>query len=152
MVGFSQIEQIIALVKKHGLGELAVEFSEVKGKEDVIRSVKVATSATRVEGASLSSDLALVKTDSLQSVGQSSSAHQVLSPIVGTVYLTPTPESAPYVQLGQSVAAGDVVCLLEAMKIYNKIKVGKPGKIVSCHVTNGDSVEFNQPLFTLEYD
>ncbi|CZQ87278.1 acetyl-coa biotin carboxyl carrier [Trichococcus palustris] len=75
--------------------------------------------------------------------------HIVTSPIVGVVYLAATPESKPYVTIGQSVSRGDVVCLVEAMKLMNEIKSEFSGEIVEILVENEQIVEYNQPLFRI---
>jgi acetyl-CoA carboxylase biotin carboxyl carrier protein len=77
--------------------------------------------------------------------------HQVItSPFVGTFYSAPSPGAEAYVTLGKTVQSGDVVCIVEAMKLMNQIEVECPGKIIKQHVQNGQPVEFGEPLFTLE--
>jgi acetyl-CoA carboxylase biotin carboxyl carrier protein len=75
--------------------------------------------------------------------------HMVLSPIVGTFYLTPNPESEPYVKLGDQVHEGSILCLVEAMKLMNEIPSDMDGEIVQIYVDNGHPVEFGQKLFGL---
>lgn len=75
----------------------------------------------------------------------------IKSPMVGTVYLSPTPGAKPFVEVGQAVKAGDDICLIEAMKMFNQIEADKSGIITAILVDNGTPVEFNQPLFTIEY-
>jgi len=76
--------------------------------------------------------------------------HTVNSPMVGTMYLAPAPGAAPFVSVGQSVQVGDVLCIIEAMKMLNQIESDKAGVIVARLVENGQPVEFNQPLFVIE--
>lgn len=73
--------------------------------------------------------------------------HVIRSPMVGTFYAAPNPESEPFVRTGQSVKAGDTVCVIEAMKMFNQIESDTDGKIVAVLVENGQPVEFDQPLF-----
>ena len=75
---------------------------------------------------------------------------QVLSPFVGTFYRAPSPETDSYVREGQVVKRGDVLCIIEAMKLMNEIEAEFPGKIVSVLVENGQPVEFGEPLFIVE--
>ena len=75
---------------------------------------------------------------------------QVLSPFVGTFYRSPSPTSDPYVREGQTVKRGDVLCIIEAMKLMNEIDAEFPGKIVSVLAENGQPVEFGEPLFVIE--
>lgn len=72
------------------------------------------------------------------------------APTVGTFYSSPTPEDPEFVQVGSSVQADTVVCIIEAMKVFNEIPAEKSGKIVEVLVQNGDAVEFGQPLFRIE--
>ncbi|GAA0702242.1 acetyl-CoA carboxylase biotin carboxyl carrier protein [Marinobacterium maritimum] len=75
--------------------------------------------------------------------------HAVCSPMVGTFYRSPSPTSAPFVEVGQSVKAGDVICIVEAMKMMNQIEADKSGVIESILVEDGQPVEFDQPLITI---
>lgn len=76
--------------------------------------------------------------------------HQVRSPMVGTLYLAASPESAPFVKKGQSVKIGDTICIIEAMKMFNEIEADRAGIIKEILLDNGEPVEFDQPLFVIE--
>ena len=76
--------------------------------------------------------------------------HEVKSPIVGTFYRAPAPDADAYVQIGDSVAVGTVLCIVEAMKLMNEIESDTDGKIVKVLVENGKPVEYNQPLFLIQ--
>jgi acetyl-CoA carboxylase biotin carboxyl carrier protein len=75
--------------------------------------------------------------------------HTVKSPIVGTFYESPAPGSLPFVKAGDQVAAGQVVCIIEAMKLMNEIESDASGEIVKILVNNGQPVEYGQPLFSI---
>ena len=75
--------------------------------------------------------------------------HPVKSPMVGTFYTAPAPGSPPFVSVGQKVAAGDVLCIIEAMKMMNQIEADKSGTIGAILVDDGEPVEFDQPLVTI---
>lgn len=77
------------------------------------------------------------------------SGHQVKSPMVGTFYTAPSPSSPVFAEVGQQVKAGDVLCIVEAMKMMNQIKADKAGTIEAILVENGQPVEYDQPLFTI---
>ncbi|MEZ5569735.1 MAG: acetyl-CoA carboxylase biotin carboxyl carrier protein [Halioglobus sp.] len=77
------------------------------------------------------------------------SGHVLKSPMVGTFYRSPSPTSAAFVEVGQAVKAGDVVCIVEAMKMMNQIEADKSGTIGSILVENGEPVEYDQPLFSI---
>ncbi len=76
--------------------------------------------------------------------------HTINSPIVGTFYRAPGPDADPYIQIGDSVTEGSVLCIVEAMKLMNEIECDVNGKVVQVLVENGTPVEFNQPLFKIE--
>jgi len=76
--------------------------------------------------------------------------HVVKSPMVGTMYLASTPGADDFVTVGQEVKAGDVLCIIEAMKMFNQIEADKSGKIKARLVENGQPVEFDQPIFVIE--
>ena len=73
----------------------------------------------------------------------------VKSPIVGTFYRSPSPEAPSFVEVGQSVRAGDVLCIVEAMKMMNQIEADRAGTVTAIHAENGEPVEFDQPLITI---
>lgn len=79
-----------------------------------------------------------------------SNQKQVASPFVGTFYRSPSPTAEVYVREGQTVKRGDVLCIIEAMKLMNEIEAEFSGKIVSCLVENGQPVEFGEALFVIE--
>lgn len=74
----------------------------------------------------------------------------VLSPMVGTAYLASQPGAAPFIKLGDSVAAGQTLCIIEAMKTFNPIRSPKAGKVVKINITDGQPVEFGEPLMIVE--
>ncbi|PZE19345.1 acetyl-CoA carboxylase biotin carboxyl carrier protein [Paenibacillus xerothermodurans] len=76
-------------------------------------------------------------------------AHKVVAPTVGTFYSAPEPGAEPFVQVGQAVTEASVVCVLEAMKLFNEINAGVAGEIVEVLVKDGDFVEYGQPLFLI---
>lgn len=74
----------------------------------------------------------------------------VRSPMVGTFYSSPSPEAGPFVREGSTVAKGDTLCLIEAMKMFNQIEAEFPGKVVAILVEDGQPVEFDEPLFVVQ--
>ena len=76
--------------------------------------------------------------------------HQVLSPMVGTLYTSPSPDAPPFVTVGQRVKVGDTLCIIEAMKMFNEIEADRAGTLVEMLVNNGEPVEYDQPLFIIE--
>lgn len=80
----------------------------------------------------------------------SSDCEAILSPVVGVVYLQPAPGEEPFIQTGQRVKKGDVVCLIEAMKLMNEIVSPYDGTVKKISISNEEVVEYNQPLFLIE--
>ena len=76
--------------------------------------------------------------------------HEIKSPIVGTFYRAPAPDADAYVNIGDAVSSGSVLCIIEAMKLMNEIESDISGKIVKILVENGRPVEYNQPLFLIQ--
>ena len=76
--------------------------------------------------------------------------HEVCAPMVGTFYRAPSPTSPPFVELGQQVREGDVVCIVEAMKMMNQIEAEAGGTVVDILVENGEPVEYGQPLLIIQ--
>ena len=79
-----------------------------------------------------------------------SSENAVTAPMVGTFYAAPAPGAKPFVEIGSEVKPGDVLCIIEAMKMMNQIESDKAGRVVSVLVKNGDPVEFGQTLFIIQ--
>lgn len=76
--------------------------------------------------------------------------HEIRSPIVGTFYRAPAPDAEPYIEVGQAIKVGTVLCIVEAMKLMNEIESDVEGKIVKILAENGKPVEYNQALFLVE--
>ena len=78
------------------------------------------------------------------------SGHLVRSPMVGTFYRSPSPEAKAFVEIGQSVKVGDALCIVEAMKMMNRIEADKAGVVKAILINDGDAVEFDEPLIVIE--
>ena len=81
---------------------------------------------------------------------EDSNQETVTAPMVGTFYRAPAPDAAPYVEVGDIVNPGDILCIIEAMKLMNEIEVETRGKIVDILAKNGEPVEYGEPLFFIE--
>ena len=81
-----------------------------------------------------------------------SKLHEIKSPIVGTFYRAPAPDADPYIQVGDIISEGNVLCIVEAMKLMNEIESDISGKIVKILVEDATPVEYNQPLFLIQLD
>ena len=138
-----KINQLIKLLNEHGLTE--IEFSE--GDQSI--RIKRESSPTRTTLLQPSPSSGIMPPSSVSAEAEVS-GHRVRSPMVGTVYLAPNPDAAPFVNLGQTVKLGEVLCIVEAMKMMNQIEADKAGVIKARLVENGMPVEYNQPLFIIE--
>jgi len=116
------------------LGDLARLLSSAPASAPAIGSAQPAAAAAVPEAPKEDADAGL---------------HLVKSPIVGTYYGSPSPGSAPFVSVGDRVEKGQVICIVEAMKLMNEIESDVSGEIVKCLVTNGQPIEFGQPLFSV---
>lgn len=86
----------------------------------------------------------------VEAVPAEPNGHKIRSPMVGTLYASPSPDAPVFVTVGQKVKAGDTLCIIEAMKMFNEIEADRAGTITAILVSNGEPVEFDQPLFVIE--
>lgn len=147
-----KIRKLIELIQSTGVAE--IEIKEGEESVRITREIKMApmmVAPSIAHEATLAPAPAEAKTASdNKKPAESSDKHSVKAPMVGTVYLSSTPGAKPFVEIGQTVKAGDVLCLIEAMKMFNQIESDKAGVIKARLVDNGSPVEFNQPLFIIE--
>ncbi len=88
--------------------------------------------------------------DNLVDEEKPANVHEIKSPIVGTFYRSPAPDADPYIQVGDSISQGSVLCIVEAMKLMNEIESDVSGKVIKILAENGKPVEYNQPLFLIQ--
>ena len=93
---------------------------------------------------------ATTNTTSAPKAVETITGEEIKSPMVGTFYGSPSPDAAIYVKVGQQIKKGDALCIIEAMKIMNKIDAKKSGTVLKILVKDGDPVQFDQPLFIIE--
>lgn len=153
-----QLEKIFELMEKHEVTELEWDRGSERLKIKTMNSKESDAPSLRHPEPSPSFPLSDAPHFASVSVAKGTSStgsrnlnqKQVLSPFVGTFYRSPSPESDVYAKEGQVVKRGDVLCIIEAMKLMNEIEAEFPGKIVSVLVENGQPVEFGEPLFLIE--
>ncbi|MDD5080592.1 MAG: acetyl-CoA carboxylase biotin carboxyl carrier protein, partial [Candidatus Omnitrophica bacterium] len=145
-------KQLKALMKFMNDNELAE--LEVEDKETKIRFKKRFTDSGVVMMPQLSAEqqmrMQAVPSASLPEPIENSNLVDIKSPMVGTFYAASSPGAKPYAAVGQSVSKGDVVCIVEAMKLMNEIKADVSGTITNILVENGQPVEFGQVMFKIE--
>ena len=147
-----KIKKLIELVEESGIAELEI----TEGEESVrISRGMVATQVAPIAYAA--PQVAAAPVAAAPGAAPSSapaaaelSGHVLRSPMVGAFYRSSGPDSAAFVEVGQQVKVGDPLCIVEAMKMMNQIQSDKAGVIKNILVENGDTVEFDQPLFVIE--
>ncbi len=145
-----KVKKLIELLQESGIAEL--EITEGDDSVRICRYPAAAVSAPAPPAplAVQSPAPATVATASAPVVETSPGGHQVTAPMVGTFYDSPAPGAKPFVQIGSTVSEGDVLCIIEAMKMMNQIEADVSGTIVSVLIESGEPVEFDQPLFIIE--
>ena len=148
-MNLKEIREMISLMNDNDLIEIEIERSgsKVKLKKASAQEFVAVQKAPVEYAASVQAQAAALAT-----AAEKSNANRkgIKSPMVGTFYRAPSPDSAPYVELGQVVDKGQVVCIIEAMKLMNEIKSEVKGKIVEIPIENAQPVEFDQTLFYIE--
>ena len=150
MVNLKELKDLITLMNENQLTELEIEREGMKvrlrkglgGEEGVVIE---RLSAPRAAAAALDGPVPVPDLPQPKPAGT-----EVKSPMVGTFYRAPAPEAPPFVEVGQEIQVGQVLCILEAMKLMNEIKSEIKGRIVKILVENAQPVEFGQPLFIVE--
>ena len=145
------IEKLAKIIANNELTEISLEDGEqaITIRKDLpevsmVAPVQAAAAPAVQPAPAVSSP---VKNDT---ASDSPKGKAITSPMVGTFYAASSPEAAPFVEVGSSVNAGDVVCIIEAMKLMNEIKSEHSGKVVQICVKNGDPIEFGQVLMYVE--
>ncbi len=144
------IRKLVKLVDSSEVTDLEIEENGLRVKiAKKIRGVK-AIAQPQILSTSQTAPQAPYEQKNEESTQATEKLHEVHSPIVGTFYRAPAPDADPYVQVGDRVSQGSVLCIVEAMKLMNEIESDVSGKIVKILVENGKPVEYNQPLFLVE--
>ncbi|HNV23663.1 MAG TPA: acetyl-CoA carboxylase biotin carboxyl carrier protein [Candidatus Omnitrophota bacterium] len=154
-MNLKEIKEIINLMNENELAEVELETEGTKiklkktssGVTQVVHAAPVVHGASAPIVSSVPSQSAPVETTS---GNNGKKREEIKSPMVGTFYRAPSPEAAPFVAVGQVVEPGQVLCIIEAMKLMNEIKSEIKGKIVDIKVENAQPVEFGQTLFVVE--
>jgi len=149
-----KIKKLIELLEESGIAELEIKEGE--------ESVRISRNGPQVNafGASMMAPMmmpqaamsapAAAPAEAAPAAEAEISGHQVKSPMVGTFYRAPSPGAKPFVEVGQSVAAGETLCIIEAMKLLNQIEADKAGTIKAILVDNAQPVEYGEPLFIID--
>jgi len=150
-----KIKKLIELLEESGVAEIEIHEGEESvrisryGQSAPVAAAPVAYAAAPAapQAPPIVADTPVVASKEEPAV---ITGHQVISPMVGTFYTSPTPGAKAFVEVGQRVNVGDTLCIIEAMKILNQIEADKAGVIVSVNAENGQPVEYGETLFVIE--
>jgi acetyl-CoA carboxylase biotin carboxyl carrier protein len=149
-----KIKKLIELLEESGLAELEISEGEesvriaryTHGAHAVPQGAPVVAQPSAAPGAAQAPAAAAPAAASAGTRDE----NLVTAPMVGTFYASPAPGAKPFVEMGQEVRVGQVLCIIEAMKMMNQIESERAGKVVAVLAKNGEPVEFGQPLFAIE--
>jgi acetyl-CoA carboxylase biotin carboxyl carrier protein len=155
-VDLRKLKSLIDLVQQSGIAELEITEGEEKvrisrGGVSAAQVVPVAHVVTTPQ-AGAPAPLAAGASAAVPAEGEAAAApegHVIRSPMVGTYYRSSAPGSKPFVEVGQTVKAGETLCIIEAMKLLNEIEADREGVVKAILVENGQPVEYGEPLFIL---
>lgn len=146
-----KLKKLIDLVEESGISEL--ELTEDGEKVRISRNFTSAPVQQFAPMQYAAAPQAPVAAPALAAAAPAESAveegHAVTSPMVGTFYRSPSPDAKPFVEVGDTVAVGDTLCIIEAMKLLNEIEADKAGVVKKILIDNGHAVEYGEPLFII---
>ena len=150
-MNLNEIKEIINLMNEHGLTEIEVEKGDQKIK---LKKSSISGESAVVEQQPIAQQpVAKAPTGEAEKQPpkqESKNLIEIKAPLVGTFYRSPSPDAASFVEVGQEIEVGEVVCIVEAMKLMNEIKSEVRGKVVDILAENADPVEFGQIMFLIE--
>lgn len=152
------IQKLIDFISQSGLDEVNIETSELKlaikrysnAAPVAVQAQPTYVAPAPVVAAPAPAPVAAPATPAAAPAAEASNLITIKSPMIGTFYRSPGPDKANFVEVGDEVSTGKVVCIIEAMKLFNEIESEVSGKIVKVLVENATPVEFDQPLFLVE--
>jgi acetyl-CoA carboxylase biotin carboxyl carrier protein len=152
-VNLAEVERLLSFMQAHGLEEFEYQRGDVHVRLKKASSTGTAPARPRA-AESAAEPTASPATDRVGATAavpreSAENVHTIKSPIVGTFYSAPSPEAEAFVTMGANVEAGQVLCIIEAMKLMNEIESDVAGEIVRIHVENGKPVEYGAPLFDI---
>src|ERR1051325_4919083 len=160
-VNLDELRELITLMRENGLAELELENEgfrvRLRRESAVTESAHVAapnpapaTEKSEPAAAPAPSGPTHPGTQATTAASQDQDLQIIPSPIVGTLYRSPSPSADPFVKIGSSVESDTVVCIIEAMKLMNEIQAETSGEVAKIYVENGQPVEYGQPLFGIK--
>lgn len=152
---FKQIQELIKIVNKSNLSEVSIEEKDfkitIKQKDEVVHQAVVSVPVAAPVAAHAAPAPAPVAAPAAASAAEDTSKYiTIKSPMIGTFYRRPSPDKPLFIEVGDEVAPGKVVCIVEAMKLFNEIESEVKGKVVKILVEDQSPVEYDQPLFLVD--
>jgi len=144
-----KIKKLIELLEESGIAEI-----EIKEGEEALRISRMPVAAPVPQHLPLGAPVEMPKVTAAPVAEVAPkprpNEHVITAPMVGTFYASPSPGAKAFIEIGDEVKVGQVLCIIEAMKMMNQIEADKAGRVTSIMARNGDPVEFGQPLFVVE--
>jgi acetyl-CoA carboxylase biotin carboxyl carrier protein len=151
MINVRELQEVVSLMNESGIQKLHIEHEGTKVVIDKGGIPLEDTAVTEVKTDEVKAAATeQAPQDSMSVNAADNNEKQILSPMVGTFYSKPEADADPFVQVGQTIEHKDVVCVIEAMKLFNEVDAGMEGEVLEILVKDGDVVEFGQPLFTVK--
>jgi acetyl-CoA carboxylase biotin carboxyl carrier protein len=158
---FKQIQELVKMVNKSNISELSIEEDKfkitIKQKDNEVQQVFTVPAVTPVQAvaqvapaATAGAATAATPPAATAADAKATNLLTIKSPMIGTFYRSPGPDKPPFVNVGDDVTSGKVVCIIEAMKLFNEIESEVSGKIIKVLVDDASPVEYDQPLFLVE--
>ena len=147
MLSFKEIKELIDLVSERGLAGLEVERAGFRLRIEGTRAPAANGTGLAAEAPALAPAAAVPVAAPVGAAKEAEDVHVITSPIVGTFYRSPSPESDPFAEVGEKVARGKILCIIESMKLMNEIESDVEGEIVAVYARNGQPVEYGEKLF-----
>jgi acetyl-CoA carboxylase biotin carboxyl carrier protein len=149
-----KVKKLIELLEESGIAEIEIHEGEesvrISRGSTIAAPQAISVAAPAPAPAPIPVNTPSIVPESISSDNYADEGHVITSPMVGIFYTSPSPEEPPFFEKGQTVKAGEVICIIEAMKIMNQIEADADGKLVRVLVENGEAVEYGQPLFVIE--
>jgi oxaloacetate decarboxylase alpha subunit len=148
-MNIKEIKELINLMNENELMELEIEKDGMRIRlKKTAPGMEVSSGPIVIEREKSSSAILQHTPEAMEKIA--AKTIEIKAPMVGTFYRAPSPEAPPYVEVGQIIEPGQVICIIEAMKLMNEIKSEIKGKILEILVDNTEPIEFGQPIFLLE--
>jgi acetyl-CoA carboxylase biotin carboxyl carrier protein len=153
---FKQIQELIKIINKSSIGEISIEEKEfkitIKQKEEKVQTIMTAPPQQMIAAPQVSAPVASPVSAAAPAASPAKTDNYITikSPMIGTFYRKSGPDKPNFVEVGDEVAPGKTVCIIEAMKLFNEIESEVSGKVVKVLVDDASPVEYDQPLFLVE--